>query len=223
MVEESILLKIKKALALANDSDSNEAQTAMLMAQRLMAKHGIDISEVEEVEQQTKEVDDETIVGRGRTPSWKKRLASVIAENFRCTNYTRTWGGKSSIHFIGLKGDIEIAKSVFEFAVGVLETTCSAYINNIKKQGVEFDAYGLRNDFRIGFINGLKQKYKEQVEQLNLSLVLVQDALVIQEVEKKGLRTIRVGNNARRSGDKDAYNNGFNTGKNLGSNRLTTQ
>lgn len=221
-MNESILIKIKKALALANSGDTNESQTAMLMAQRLMAKHGIELSEVEEVEEQAKEVVDEQVTNRGRTPFWKKQLASVVAENFRCTNYNSRWGGKSIIRFIGLKEDVEIAKEIYKFAVEVLERTCNAYIKNVVLEQGDADTYGLRNDYRLGFIKGLKEKYTEQVEKMDLAPILVQDMLVVQKVENMGF-TKGVSSKVRRSGSQDAYNQGFQTGKSLGSNRLTSR
>jgi len=47
---------------------------------------------------------------------------------------------------------------------------------------------GLKNDYLIGFLSGLKDKFKEQVASKGYALVLVKDALVIREVDKKHLR-----------------------------------
>ena len=51
-MKEKIIEKIKKALALANNNKNpNEAQAAMLMAQKMMAKYHIEMQEVEEGEE----------------------------------------------------------------------------------------------------------------------------------------------------------------------------
>ena len=51
MTKEQVIEKIKKLLALANDNcNDNEAQAALLMAQKLMAKHNVhvEVSDMEE-------------------------------------------------------------------------------------------------------------------------------------------------------------------------------
>ena len=51
-MKEKIIEKIKKALALANNNKNpNEAQAAMLMAQKMMAKYHIEMQEIEESEE----------------------------------------------------------------------------------------------------------------------------------------------------------------------------
>lgn len=51
-MKEKIIEKIKKALALANNNKNpNEAQAAMLMAQKMMAKYHIEMQELEEAEE----------------------------------------------------------------------------------------------------------------------------------------------------------------------------
>ncbi|MDF9408503.1 hypothetical protein L7E55_09055 [Pelotomaculum isophthalicicum JI] len=48
-----------------------------------------------------------------------------------------------------------------------------------------------KNDYIIGFLNGLRDKFKEQVESKGYALVLVKDALVVKAVEDKKLKSGR--------------------------------
>jgi hypothetical protein len=213
---ESIMAKVRKALALASDgADDAECETALLMAQRMMAKHGIDMSEVEGGEEEKKEVVDEPITERGRTPFWKKSLAMVIGDNFRCYTYTRTGGGKSRIIFLGVKGDVELAKELFEFAVNVLEQSVRRYLRKERRErGEEYESTGLRNDFIIGFIDGLREKFSEQVKELNLMPMLVKDDALVEVYEKRSF-TSGTRSRVQRGYDSSAYNSGHREGKSL--------
>lgn len=214
--KESIMAKIRKALALANDgANDQECETAMLMAQRLMAKHGVDMSEVEQEQEETKEISDEAITERGRTPYWKKSLAMVIAENFRCYSYTRTGFGKSRLFFLGVKEDVELAKELFEFAVNVLERSVRNYLRKQREErGDSYEGSGLRNDYILGFIDGLKEKFAEQVEELCLTPALVKDEELVEVYERRNFRRGR-SSSVSRSFDGNAYSSGHREGKSL--------
>lgn len=214
---ENVMEKIRRALALANDrANDAECETAMLMAQRLMTKHGIEMSEVEADEQPSREVIHENITDRGRTPYWKKALASVIADNFRCYNYTRTGGGLSRIVFLGVKGDVELAKELFEFAVNVLDRGVKKFMRDLKKErgGVLSNANGIRNDYIIGFIDGLRKKFHDQVEELCLTPMLVKDDALV-EVYNHMAFTRGRSSSVQRGYDKSAYSSGHREGSSL--------
>ena len=46
-MDENIILKIKKLLALSKSSNQNEAQNAMLKAQKLLIKYKLSLQEIE--------------------------------------------------------------------------------------------------------------------------------------------------------------------------------
>jgi hypothetical protein len=215
--KENVMSKIRKALALANDSaNDHECETALLMAQRLMVKHGIELSEVESIaEEESKEVVEQNITDRGRTPYWKKALATVIADNFRCYNFNRVGGGKSRIVFLGVKQDVELAKELFDFAVNVLETSVKRYLKQLRKERGELDnPTGIRNDYIIGFIHGLRQKLADQVEELCLTPMLVKDDALVETYN--GMRfTSGRSSSVQRGHDSSAYNSGHKEGSSL--------
>jgi uncharacterized protein DUF2786 len=224
MNEENVLNKIKKLLTMASRSENEgESQNAMLMAQKLMAKHGIEQSEAERFNQKpVKEVIDLSIEKQIRIIWWKKQLAAVVSDNFRCKvyhyshqNYDETNDRvryEVTLRFIGLKEDIQIAQSVYAYAVAEIQYSADRYMK-IMRQKFRITPKGLRNDYLRGFITGLRQKFKDQVAENNWQLIVVPDDAVIERVESLGLRRgvqSRIGT-AKSSG---AYDQGQNDGYN---------
>ena len=216
MVNGKVLEKVKKILALASNNPSEEeAQAAMLMAQRIMAENGITMTEVEGNHSFTDEVVDVPITQPHRTHWWYKILAMIIADNSRGEAYYYTVHQKSQIMLIGLKQDTEVATKVFNYAVDAVRYYTAKYVEKVKRDSVNnklLDLNGIRNDYILGFLDGLKDKFKEQVEKNNWGLILVKDNSVLKAVEKKGLQPGRkpVINFARSN---NAYASGYRTGK----------
>lgn len=216
--KERIMSRIQKAMNLAKDeSNSNEAQNAMLMAQRLMTKYDIEMSEVssQTKKEEKKEMVDESITNRGRTPAWKASLAMVIGDNFKCYTYKNKGNGSSSIYFLGMKNDVVLAKEMFDFATIILEKTVKKYLYQEKKiRGDKFYSTGLRNDYILGFISGLRDKFAEQVEELCLTPMLAKDKELVSEFHSRGFSK-GVSSSIKRSHDKNAYQSGHKEGKSL--------
>lgn len=225
-VDDKILQKIQKALALAADNPSDEeAQTAMRMAQKLMVKHGLDMSDVEYAEKDEKEVVDEGLTDYKKTQQWEKSLAVVISENFRCTSYLnkKRTGHRYAVTrlcFIGLKQDVEIARMVYNYAHQMITMLTEQFVKENGYSG-KTAITTAKNEYRLGFISGLDAKFKEQVNKEGWGLILVQDDAVVEVVENKGLgRAYR--SRAQNYGDANAYGAGYSEGKKFeaGKNRI---
>ena len=161
-MKEKIIKKVKKALALANNNKNpNEAQAAMLMAQKMMAKYHIEMKEVEEVEEAEVQ-EDEVNVKKG---SWRKSLMKVICSNYRCDCFLRGNTGKMII-IVGAKEDIEIAKTIYEFAENQLIDGFNNYFKNNYEEYTKIQIKNaVRKDYEDGFIRGLKEKFARQKEE----------------------------------------------------------
>lgn len=138
-IDEKILTKIQKALALYEDNaNSNEAQNALLLAQKLMAKYNLSMSDVQ---RHANKEDMKIVHGDAtnlRKNEWyEKSLSAIIAKNFRCFSYVRHRGGKTVIVFVGHKEDVEICKTVFDFAIQALEYHARKYVKAKKKEQQE--------------------------------------------------------------------------------------
>ena len=104
MTNEQVIDKVKKLFAMANHagSDVNEAKTALLQAQKLMAKYNIHMDAMTEAEEfQCVSLQAET----NGNKKFRFQLGDILAKNFRCKCYCETEynHGKNIIilHFSG--------------------------------------------------------------------------------------------------------------------------
>lgn len=162
MVNEKAIEKIKKLLTKAdsNKNDSEcEVESAALMAQRLMAKYDIDISEIELKEIQ-EIVHGELDITKHR--SWKFRLANVIADNFRCKVYAEREGRplKRFLRFVGHKSDVAIANEMYTFLYKIGNRNATKLEKRIREE--QGTAKGVYMSYVEGFVLGLKEKLEAQ-------------------------------------------------------------
>jgi len=217
MTNEKIVHKVHLLLnKAANNPSEEEAQSCILMAQKLMIENGISQSEVDA---QGDNIRVKNVVRMKtdyeRLAWWKKGIARVIAENFRCHNYTNTRNGNSCIVFLGLDQDVDLAKITFEFACDSIKYGVKQFSKERKSKGMSTDA-GLRNDYMGGWIQGLRDRFKQQIVESNWGLVLVKDALVIQEYENMKLKKGSHSSIAS-SGSSSARSTGYKDGKSFSS------
>lgn len=117
-MNEKIIEKIKKCLELANNNPSEEeAKSAALMAQKLLAKYNISMSDVEDVAIECEEIVEnmirfDTLVNWGTARAWKYELADIVAKNFKCKHF---FYGKRAVVFYGHKTDTDVAVQVYTF------------------------------------------------------------------------------------------------------------
>lgn len=210
-VSQTVIDKIRKALSLAGDrANANESQNAMLLAQRLMAKHGLSASDIG-VQPDSK--DKKAVKGRvhmKKVQWWQKHLLSIIANNFRCYGFF-TRG--DSVGFLGLPKDVDIAVEVFAFANKMIKYHASAYMaatsgENRSRNG----SVAVRNDYIEGYLQGLREKFEEQVAKESLALVLVKDEVV--EDAFRGAEFKKAKPHTRRTArDQHAIRNGYADGR----------
>jgi len=156
---ENMVEKIKKMLNLSeNNPSEEEAKSAVLMAQRLMAKYGIHEDEVT-----LEEVRDEIGATAARLKhdsslhSWRKGLALVVAKNFRVKAYM---DGKKDMVFRGYKEDVKIAVEVFLYLYSLGNTLGSKmYHEKLAETG---SGKGVYNSFVLGFVEGVESVLNEQ-------------------------------------------------------------
>lgn len=211
-IVRKIQLLLKKT---TNNPSKEEAQTALLMAQRLMAEHGVSQSEINSYEDVTipdKKVTRSDFKFKRSTPWYKKELSAVIASNFRCYNWISRNNSNSRIVFLGLEQDVELAKMTYEFACDAIKYGANQFVKELKKMKHISSVTAIKNDYMVGWLNGLKDQFKEQVNQNNWGLVLVKDALVVKEYENMSFNKGR-SSHISSSRNSDARNSGYRDGK----------
>lgn len=203
MTNEQVIEKIKKCLELANNNpNENEAKTALLQAQKLMAKYNVNVEISEGGE--TIDYAEERCVHR-YDAAYRKPLARVIADNFRCKFFYQ--GGK--VVFFGRAVDARIAKEAFEYAYEFAMREGNRLEN---KAYAEYGtARGVHSSYTAGFIAGLKQALEAQCKAL--IIVTPQDVKDQFADMSKNWGTARGGFRLNGSFDRDAYQRGHHDGK----------
>lgn len=213
-MDKKILEKIKLTLNLANAKDDHESHTALLLAQQMMAKYGLEMEDIENVNTSIpKEIMEMYVTKPMKLQWWQKRLSGVIADNFKCFTYYRSVGGRSRILFLGLKEDTKIAREVYLYAQDSIEILSISYLDSEGIAGMTKRA-ALRNDYIAGFISGLRDKFKDQVETNNWGLILVKDDAL---VERHTAMKITKGteSTASRTYDSNAMSVGYDDGQKM--------
>ena len=171
-MSEKIIKKIKNLMELAQDNHSDEeGQTALLMAQKLMLKHDIHLSQVE-THDEPKKFETGVAVGKSgkRVAWWEKDMSIVIATNFRCyvINQRNPYLRTSEILFFGEKEDSIMAAKIYEAAL--------IYIRyRLKRLPVKTPEY--KNSYIMGFIISLGERFKKQVEEYGLMVLPKKEVL----------------------------------------------
>ena len=206
MTKEQVIDKIKKLLALANDgANDNEAQAALLMAQKLMAKHNVHV-EVSDMKETVAYAQEECV--HRYDAAYRKPLAHVIADNFRCKFFLRG----NQVVFFGRDFDARVAKEAFEYAYEF------AMREGNKLENAAYSKYGsargVHSSYTAGFIAGLKSALEAQ----STALIVVTPQDVTDEFASMSANwgTARGGFRLNSSNiDADAWHRGHHDGKTI--------
>lgn len=160
-----IIAKIQKLLALTGEgSNATEAemQSAMTMAQRLMAKHNIHLSQLTEKEFAQEDVDRQAVSRAHGFHKWEKILSSVVAQ---ATDTKTYYEGRALHHmrlnFIGLKADTVCAIELFkylQFHVNRLGKMFGKVKNITHKE----NAWAAYRSFCYGCVERLAERVEEE-------------------------------------------------------------
>ena len=119
--ENKIIDKIEKLLKLSSSSNENEARSAMMKAQELMAKYEIKREQLRDGEQEERPVVSFSSVTF--RDEWVQMVSGVIADNFRCRCLSVSRPGSRGafrVRFYGYEEDAEICINIFNYAVKVV-------------------------------------------------------------------------------------------------------
>jgi len=159
--QEKIINRIKKLLRMKNGGTAAEIETALLLAQQIAHKHGIDIKSINENELEREPITHENINELSRIQWECKYAALIMQEHFNVKVFVR----KSIFHdttkliFIGTKTDIEIARYIYNFLVRHFRQEWKLKKGRLRnRQAFMFGMFcGLNNK-----LNSLKPKIEQQ-------------------------------------------------------------
>jgi hypothetical protein len=192
MVEDTILKRVKKLLALSNkNSNENEAAAAAAKAQELLLSYNLSMAQVESTEFEKREQVSHVYreIFRQNRINWKIDLANTVAKANLCNLLT---SGRRLI-WIGKPSNIEVAEFLWATLCDDLEIICDKRWNDIirlremeKQTGINlFTSYSLRyvhgktwkNSFYYGAIDTIGQRLNESKKNMstdpNMSALIV--------------------------------------------------
>lgn len=166
---DKILEKIQKLLNVTaeNGATDEEALTALTKAQELMAKHGIEVSQLSD-STPDENVEEVTCIHKWDA-GYRKPLAAIISRNYKCECFM----SGTDVVFVGFETDVKVAKAAFEFAYKfIYKRGNQEYNAAVKKYGFGRDVF---NSYARGFISGLKEILEAQSKAL--MIVVPQDVV----------------------------------------------
>lgn len=201
-MEEKIIKRIEKLLALAgNNPNEKEAEAALLKAQKLMAEYGIEQSQLTG-EKITYATARSKVNGHG----YFSTLASIIGKSFSCKVIILD----KKCSFFGRTEYAQAALTAFNFAYKIMQKNARRICRENGFDPARRGAAQIYNSYFSGFVAGIKAKLDEQCKALMI--------IVPKDVEEgfyqafPSLRTMkRHGTTA--GTNYDAYKSGFNDGR----------
>lgn len=188
MERDTVISRIRKLLALGHDgANAEEATSAVLMAQRLIAKYDIADDELHDgdgVESDICGIETEPLV---TAKSWRWNLAHLIADNFRCKVYespdlgTAKRTGRLVVRkkfiFYGYEQDAQAACLAFIYLYRTGNRLAGAVVRSLKRKGSSVN--GAFNSYITGFLAGLRVELEKQ----SMELMLVMPLAVSEQFE----------------------------------------
>lgn len=182
-MDSKIISKIQNLLELAYDSPSDEeGQTALLMAQKLMVKHQLSMSDIERSSKCRTDIGEIIGTQGRRLPWWQEHLASILGSNLRCQTYrTRLHKeGITRIIFFGYYEDAELCTKVYEGAILYLKYR----LKRLTPPSIEIKRKDYKKSYLYGFLAGLDARFREQAQSSEeFALVVQVPAEVVEEQE----------------------------------------
>jgi hypothetical protein len=208
---DNIMDKIKKLLALSGNNPSEEATSAALKAQELMAKYNITLTEEEKEIQEIAQESFRTGVDK----SWKHGLASVVSDNFRVMCF---WTNNRTVTFYGYKQDVEIAVRVYEYLFKVAEKGARVECRKAYKlRGTETGVYF---SYTRGFTAGVKEALEVQCTALMIVTPQEVKDSFSTYTEERGMKTMgKYRNGAENGTSRQAFESGKNDGRTAANSR----
>lgn len=182
-MSDKIILKVQNLLELAYDAPNDEeGQSALLMAQKLMVKHNLAMSDIQKIHKNN--IGETVAASEYRMVWWKEKLAGILGANFRCKviRQRKVDEGITKMIFFGYDSDAEFCTKVYEGAVLYLEYRLKRLFPTITK--ARWKDY--KKSYLFGFLTGLNERFEKQTQSSEKFALMVQvPAEVLEEQYKR--------------------------------------
>ncbi len=206
MISDKILKKVKNLLELGQSDNPHEAKLALENAHKLIREHSISDAELNKEDEKEIVVDFEKVKLAEYGYPWSRDLFNSVARAYHCDMICievsvhcpkRTTKERKDIwaHLVGTKGDREMVKLMYNFAVEAKERIVRAERKRIKINAVEFEtsleihirsfSYGVVMGMRKTLVEIENQNSKDKESKGAYGIVLVTTATKTKELFDK--------------------------------------
>lgn len=211
---QKIITKVKGLLDVAKDNNQDEeAQTAFLLAQKLMVKYDINESSLQD---QERAVEYGLLKKCKKLSVLKQSLALVIANNFKVL-FVRTRlldpKGYFKYSFYGYSSDVELAKNMYFLAIDVIKYRTEQHLNDFylgaKTSRNRKLTMAVKKNYIYGFIRGLEIRLNYQTKKYDL--MVKPDKEIYKRLGVTRSKYNRVNCNPSSESFKEGFTDGYNT------------
>lgn len=225
MTNQGLIARIKHLLRLSRSADVNEASNAAAHAQRLMARHQIDLAMLGDVDADgtpttvVSALGDDAIYNGVCVPFWIKQLAVGLADVNDCAAVMQIRGDTRSIGLVGTPLAISCVRYMFGYLQREIVRLASLHsAEHARTHGLRRPSTKWRNDFKIGATHEIVRRMKDARDDIFRGAPA--NALMRMDTLRRAARTW-VDENVTRPPDKpptakvdaDAYHTGRRAGK----------
>lgn len=158
-VPETVINRIAKLLALSKSENENEAASSMALAQNLLAKYQLDITDIqieEKIDQEDFYINDND---RKKISSWQSILLNGISEN----NFCYVYRSGNIMKLIGKKSARHIVLVMFSYLISVID-------NATEKAFQEYTGWEhgktFKNSFRMGMVDRIITRLRQEAQKI---------------------------------------------------------
>jgi hypothetical protein len=165
-MDNIIIDKIKKLLALSKSSNENEAILAYQRAQELLIKYNISLDDI----QVDIDIKEEIVWTGDELEEWKFTLYSIIAYCNYCQLLLRIFNNKSyNYTLVGKIHNIIIVKEMYQYLINTIEKISNEKIvllnTHHEKNGLMLTSKACES-IKIGIVKGLSNRLLHQKQQM---------------------------------------------------------
>lgn len=172
-VDNSVLRKVQKLMALATSSNSNEAEQAMIKSQQLLLKHHIDATQLGNEEER---MILKRILKQKKSSAKMSAIAKILETFFVNVIYNRA-DGYTYLEILGSEVNVEIA----EYVAGFLQEELDKLWNQVQR-GTTLRGEVAKNSFYMGLAKGYCDKIqaleKRYAPETSHALMVIEKQLV---------------------------------------------
>jgi len=171
MTTETIKAKIQKIMALAERAGTEaEGQAAMAAVQALLAKHNLNMSEVQSYDATPQEqiVLDDSVPAPLRNFDWQGLIYSGIAKLYFCDYFRRKKNGQHTFVITGRPSNIAIVHHVAAAIIRMGDAEAKRQMRiegqRMADDGITLNTRAWANSFRLGFGARIRERCRADIE-----------------------------------------------------------